>query len=145
MSFVNPRKLNKRPALCHHVGIFVHDLKKMSDFYTRRLGFCFEREYQADEKIMKIIFGINAACLIRYYLRDGFRIELFYFLRQPLNRRTQKILGLNHWALVVDDRAGFCRDLKKKGAPVIKIVKPSGEFTLFTKDPESNLIEIRDG
>lgn len=129
---------------CHHVGIFVYDTDRMARFYIKRLGFKFDREYTSDKKIMKRIFGISSFCAVQYLLLGDFRLELFRFTGVKLKKRHARTSGLNHWTLLVHDKIGFCEGLKKNKVKVIKIVKPDGGFTIFIKDPEENIIEIKD-
>ncbi len=133
----------KKPLpVCQHVGIFVHDLEKVNRFYTRHLGFKIERDHVADRKITKQIFGINSSCRLQYLSLKGFGIELLYFQDTHLIKRRAKTSGTNHWTLLVEDKFEFCRNLKRKKIKVIEVDK-SNSVTYFIKDPEENLIEIK--
>ena len=130
-----------KPA-CHHLGLFVHDLERMTRFYVQRLGFSLDRDYTVEKEMMQKIFALNSACRIRYLNLRGFGMELFCFYEIKLNRLQPKQPGLNHWTLLVEDKDKFCRDLEKKRIKIIKIPKPHG-FTYFIRDPEGNLIEVK--
>lgn len=128
--------------VCQHIGIFVDDLEKMTDFYTRHLGFVVEKDTLADARMMQDIFGISSACRMRYLFLRGLGIELFYFTEEKLSARCNKTAGYNHWTLMVEDKVLFCEHLQSQGIKVIKVVKPHG-YTFFIEDPESNLIEVK--
>ncbi len=139
------QKLSKpknRYPVCQHVGIFVENLDKIRRFYVDRLGFTLERDYIADKKIVKQIFGINTFCRIQYLALNGFGIELFHFPQIRLSKRKAITSGTNHWNMVVTDKFSFCHALAKRKIKVIKVLK-SNSTTFFIKDPEENLIEVK--
>src|SRR3989338_2597605 len=138
----NDQKVKKLRIPCQHVGLSVHNLKKMNRFYTKELGFAALRDYVVDAKMTRFIFGIDAACRIQYLQKGDFGLELFYFYHTKLRKLRNKISGLNHWAFLVADKEDFCRRLAKKGIKVIRIPKPHG-YTYFIKDPESNMLEVK--
>ncbi|MFA5059488.1 MAG: VOC family protein [Candidatus Omnitrophota bacterium] len=128
---------------CHHIGLFVRDLKKMDRFYTRHLGFKLERSRMIDQKNIREIFGINSSCEMRYYALDDLRVEIFCFYDIKLRKYHPETQGYNHWTLLVDDKDKFCNRLRRKRIKVLKLIRPQG-FTYFIKDPEDNLIEIKE-
>ena len=78
----------------------------------------------------------------RIFIPDKFKIELF----EPLNKRTKSVLkasGNHHWGFCVKDRTKFCSSLKKKRVPLIELDR-GGFISYFIKDPDGNMIEIRD-
>jgi len=136
------KKFKKQYPAGRHVGIFVNDIDKTSRFYIQRLGFKMDRDYVADQKIIKDIFGIHSSCRIRYLSLDDFGVELFYFPQVKLKPRNARTSGANHWTLLVRDKFSFCRGLKKKNVKVIEVIK-SHTTTFFIEDPEANLIEVK--
>ncbi len=129
-------------SICQHIGIFVHDLEKMSRFYTQELGFQIQKDNIFEAELMKEIFGLPSACRMRYLAYQDLGIELFQFQDIPLMEKNMRMPGYNHWTLLVEDKYQFCGQLEAKNVPVIKIAKSHGH-TFFIKDPEDNLIEIK--
>ena len=137
-----PKTPPKVPPVCQHIGLFVHDIEKITRFYKKKLGFSFVKEYVIDQKMMKKIFGIDSRSHMRYLDRDGLGMELFQLLDKKMKKRPKGTAGYDHWNIVVADKVKFCERLKKQGTRVIKIPKPHGT-TYFIKDPEGNLIEVK--
>ncbi len=127
---------------CHHIGLFVSDLEKMTRFYVDKFGFALLRDSMIDAGPMKKIFGINADCLMRYLELKGLGLELFYVPQAKMKKRDLKNLGYHHWSFLVKDKDAFCRDLARQSVEVIQVPRPHG-FTYFVRDPENNSIEIK--
>lgn len=134
--------ISKNGFPCDHVGIFVRNVEKVSRFYTKHLGFKIIRDYIADRSIIKKIFSVDSPCRLQFLTSGNFGIELLYFTDSKLAKRSARTSGTNHWTVLVKDKAKFCKRLKKNKIPVIEIIKPTGT-TFFIKDPENNLIEVR--
>ena len=128
---------------CHHVALFVRDIEKTTRFYTRMLGFRPAKESVVDAGIMYAIFKIRSAARLLFLARDGFGVELIYFLNATVRKRHNLTIGTNHWALIVDDKGRFCRNLARKKVAVLSAPKPPG-IVYFIQDPEGNLIEVKD-
>lgn len=140
MSVTRIKKRKDYRCPCGHVGIFVKDLKKVSRFYTAKLGFKLQKEFVAEKKMIKKLFGINDCALIRYLERDGFGIELIYF--SGLEARKKNTSGSHHWTILVNDKDRFCKNLRRKSVRVIAFQRPH-DFVYFIEDPEKNLIEVK--
>ncbi len=143
MPGINRKTSIPRFRRCHHIGLIVRDLKKMSTFYRHRFGFKLKQDFVADKTMMKKIFGINSSCRVQSLFLDEFLVELFYFQDVRMRKPPVQASGYHHFALVVDHKAAFCRSLEKKKIRVIRIKKPHGT-TYFVRDPESNSIEIKE-
>ena len=130
-------------VICHHIGIFVDDMERIIQFYCQHLGFRFEREFSCDEQMMKTLFRISTPSVVKYLRRGDFRLELFHFQNAKLIARKDTLRGYNHWTLLVENKEGFCQDLKKKGIKIIEAAKKDGHVYLI-EDPEGNLVEIKE-
>ena len=127
---------------CDHIGIITNNAKRLEKFYIDRLGFKKEKDVILPKNNAKSIFGLNCNCkFIRLY-REALKIELF----QPLSKRLKSninAIGNHHWGFLVKNRVRFCAGLKRKRVPIVEIDR-GGFITYFAKDPDGNMIEIRD-
>ena len=115
---------NSSFPVCQHIGIFVEDLDKITNFYTQYLGFVIEKESLVDASMMQEIFDISSVCRMRYLSLRGLGIELFCFTETQLNARSNKTAGYNHWTLLVEDKGTFCQRLKEQGVKVRFAIHP---------------------
>ena len=133
---------NTQGPVCQHVGIFVDNLERVGRFYSALLGFVQKKEMTLDAKTMQGLFGVRRRARVRYLERYGFGVELICFEKARVRARKKRTAGLDHWTLLVQDKDRFCVQLKKRKVPVIKVARPLG-FVYFIKDPEGNLIEVK--
>ena len=128
--------------VCDHIGLFSQNPQLLVPFYTEKLGFENRGTKIISEEWMMRIFGIPSACQ-RIKLQLGSAVvEIFVPQSAGLNKKNTPSQGFNHWALAVDDKEAFVRNLERNGVPVLKL-EGTGRFIYFVKDPEGNLIEIQ--
>lgn len=128
----------------NHVGIFTTHHKRLLNFYFSALGF--KKEYQAllPSEVMRPVFGMPRECHMVKLVRDDIALEIFWLSDYKLKRAGGWVSGYNHFGLEVKNRERF---LKQLGAKLrVKIIKVdrSGHFVYFIRDPEGNLIEIKE-
>lgn len=126
---------------CDHIGLFCQNPEILVPFYTEKLGFENQGSKSISGEWMTQIFGIPSACQ-RIKLKFGSAVlEIFVPQSGKSDDKIMPSLGYNHWALGVEDKESFVRELESKGVPVLKL-EGAGRFIYFIKDPEGNLIEI---
>ena len=130
-------------ANCDHVGLLTNNAKGLEDFYIEKFGFKKEKETVMESVLFNKIFGIDSAAKFIRLKADNMKLELFEPESLSLENHTDKTAGFNHWGYVVGHRAEFCAELKRKDVDVIE-VEIKGDIKYFVKDPDANLIEIRD-
>jgi len=134
---------------CDHLGLFTGDIDGLASFYGRAFGFTVEKDDVLPLSLARSIFGIKSACrFVKLTAVDraggtAVALELFQPLDMKLEDRQGTAAGYNHWGLRVGDRAGVARSLRNRGVPVIEVDR-KGHSVYFVKDPDGNLIELRD-
>jgi lactoylglutathione lyase len=119
-----------------HVGIRVHDLHRSKAFYEL-LGF-------------KLIMGPVGPEPVAILKTDG-GVEINLVLNAPspdagnvLMDTEEKLPGITHVALVVDDLDAAMAELERAGVPLSggPVDFPTGARACFVRDPDRNVIEI---
>jgi len=126
-----------------HVGIFTNNLRRLYNFYTKKLGFKQEKNTVIPREIMAKIFGISCDCKLIRLVNNNAKVEMFSSDSAFFKRKLNWQMSYNHSSFIVRDRVKFCENLSRKGLPIIKI-KRNSHFTYFIKDPDGNRIEILD-
>lgn len=127
----------------HHIGIVCSDIKKSEQFYTEYFGLKRARETTVPSAETNKIFGINSAAhIIALSAENGSEIELFEFPDAKPPKPSQG--GISHLALFVGNRREYHDRLKAKGIDTIFIDRGEGRYVYFVKDPDGNLIELRE-
>ena len=137
--------MNKKEdrVACDHLGIFTQDPERLIRFYTQKMGFDREKDSLIPRSVIEPIFGIADDCrLIRLALKN-LKLELFSPLKASLKKPCNRTAGYNHFGLSTGSRDDFCRKLRRKKVKIIA-VKRNSHKVYFVKDPDGNLIEIRD-
>lgn len=123
----------------HHVALTVSDIDKATEWYSDKLGFKVDSEYDSGKMQIKMLSLTN------------FTLELFCFRDKtkslPKYRKQLfkdlHVIGTKHFCLEVDDLDKFVKILEGKG---VKFIKPidttaSGGRYIFFKDVDGILIE----
>jgi catechol 2,3-dioxygenase-like lactoylglutathione lyase family enzyme len=126
---------------CHHIGIFTADPQRLIQYYTQGLGFVEGVARILSPDLTEKIFGIKDECRLTKLTQDQAVVEIFAPLHSPLDERSQRATGYNHWALEVEDKEAYVRVLEERDVPVTKIDN-QGRMIYFISDPDGNLIEI---
>jgi len=128
----------------HHVGLFTNRPRSILHFYQRKLGLRKEYRTVLSRDIMNKIFGINIDCYMDKLTLDDLCIEVFHPKNMRKGKKIRKIVGINHFCLGVADKKKFCDKLEKKfRVRIIRIKKDNNYYVYFIKDPDGNLIEIK--
>ncbi len=128
---------------CDHVGLLTNDCERLADFYTSVLKFKKEKEEILPQSVARPIFGLLSDFIFIRLISGNMKLELFQPISLRLLKHRSRNAGLNHWGYCVVDRKRFTKALKRKKIPVIEI-KRNAHIVYFIKDPDGNLIEIRD-
>lgn len=134
---------------CDHLGLFTDDVDRLALFYGEAFGFTVEKDEVLSLDLARSIFGVKSACRFVKLAaadREGgavVALELFQPLDVKLDSRRGTAAGYNHWGLRVGDRAEVARALRNRGVPVVEVDR-KGHSVFFVKDPDGNLIELRD-
>ena len=121
---------------------FTNNPNRLVNFYKKALGFKEESRQIVAKNVIKSIFGLDCRCLMIRLGKGALKIEIFKDTSIRFRKRAKNSLGYNHWGYFVGNRGVFIKTVKSK-APVIKVER-NGRFAYFIKDPDGNLIELRD-
>lgn len=123
-----------------HVGWVTNDLALFEKFWVEILGFEKIFESHIPDEMNHTLFGCKGAYCARY--KKEFTIEVHVY-DEPVavDKRPFNVFGLNHMALLVQDRKAFL-DLYDFDKRVYH--NPKGWDNIFIKDFEGNWIELRE-
>ncbi len=128
---------------CDHVGLLTNNCKKLADFYISKLNFKKEKEEILPRSVARPIFGLPSDFIFIRLVSGNMKLELFQPTSLSLLKHRRRNAGFNHWGYCVADRKRFAKALERKNIPIIEI-KRNAHFIYFIKDPDGNLVEIRD-
>ena len=122
-----------------HIAIWVRDLEKMKDFYTRFFNMICNDKYLNEKKQFSSYF---------LSFEGGARIEIMH--RPDISEQAAKagtFFGLTHFAISVGSRERVDELTEKIRSGGFKIVgEPrttgDGYYESVVRDPEGNLVEI---
>lgn len=128
----------------NHIGIFTGHHKRLLDFYMPVLGF--KKEYQTvlSKEVMYLIFGIPYECHMVKLIGGGIVLEVFWLDNYKLKSAGRWMSGYNHFGLEVKDRDRFIKRLRARFKAGIIKVDRGGHFVYFIRDPDGNLIEVKE-
>jgi lactoylglutathione lyase len=119
-----------------HLAITVKDMEKSLDFYCRVLGL---------KKAFEFSNPANGEPWIVYlYLGEGEYIELFYGGKVDAPWRSE-LRGFNHIAILVDDCAKKCEEIKAAGYPLDsepKVLTVDKNWQAWLTDPDGIRVEL---
>ncbi len=138
---------------CDHIGLCTADAERLVDFYRQAFGLEVTREEVLPPSLAEAVFGVPDRCRFVKMApppRAGasgeppvITVELFQPLGMPLPRRDPLGVGVNHWGLRVGDRQRAAEALSARGVTVIEVAR-GGRPIFFVRDPDGNLIELRE-
>ena len=132
------------------MGIVVHDLEKIKDFWINTLGFKLHIEAMEESPFIDELLAINDPALTTVKLIDskGFIIELLKFENYQVGNSWTgdlKTTGLTHIALTVDNLDELAAKLKKENYQTLSEIKISPNKkvkVLFVRGPEAIMLEL---
>jgi catechol 2,3-dioxygenase-like lactoylglutathione lyase family enzyme len=121
------------PALSFsHVGLFVHDLERMADFYTRLLGFAVSDRGQLG-KTSLVFLTRDPREHHQIVLASGRPEELAFNAINQISFRMDDFAGLREMYRAVAAEAGVSE---------IAPVSHGNALSVYFRDPEGNRIEL---
>jgi len=121
------------PALSFsHVGLFVHDLERMADFYTRLLGFAVSDRGQLG-KTSLVFLTRDPGEHHQIVLASGRPEELPFNAINQISFRMHDFAGLREMYRAVT---------AEKGCSEIAPVSHGNALSVYFRDPEGNRIEL---
>jgi catechol 2,3-dioxygenase-like lactoylglutathione lyase family enzyme len=132
------------------VGIVVHDLEKIKDFWINTLGFKLHIEAKEKSPYIDELLAIRDPGLTTVKLIDskGFIIELLKFENYQVGNfwtGDLKTTGLTHIALTVGNLDELADRLKKENYQTLSEIKISPNKkvkVLFVRGPEAIMLEL---
>jgi catechol 2,3-dioxygenase-like lactoylglutathione lyase family enzyme len=122
----------------HHVGLVCSSQERADGFYGGILGLAKIKTTELPEELTERIFHRTQRCLMIFYEKDGFAVEVFVPEESPVQKGT-----FEHLCLEVKEREAFLRTCEENGLEVRRI--PRGDaFIAFVADFDGNLFEIKE-
>ncbi len=125
-----------------HIGLWTDDALRLIKFYKNKLGFKVMSSQRLAKEIIKKIFGFNTSCCFYRLQTEGLRLEIFEPQNKSSTDKQKFVSGIHHFGLVVDDSETVIKNASRQKIKIIKI-RRDGHFVYFMKDPDGNMIEIR--
>ncbi len=135
--------MNKKYAVCDHIGMFTHDADRLVQFYTDALDFQVTSDSTLSKSIVNGIFGIPEDCRFLKMQKEGFLIEILEPLAKTIERSCSHAVGINHWGYCVENRNAFVMSMREKKQNIVEINR-NGRAVYFLIDPDGNRIEVRE-
>ena len=126
----------------HHIGIISLDVEKAEKFYYKYFGFTKGYEFDVPASTMQTFFNVNCPAHVVALNSGNLIVELF-----SLSDKVQfrpKMGSITHFAVYVENRKDKADELKADGYEVLSIVKEDKNIVYFIKDPDNNLVELKD-
>ena len=125
-----------------HIGLWTDNTSRLINFYEKKLGFRVMSSQRLSSDIVKKIFGFNTTCCFYRLKSDGLFLEIFEPHKKSSIDKPKFIKGIHHFGLVVENRENFIKKASKQKIKIVR-VKRNGHFVYFIRDPDGNMIEIR--
>lgn len=134
----------------HHVAVTATDLERSVRFYTHGFGMILESVDALDERLSQSLFGLAGVTGRCAHLRtaQGQRIDVYEFSSPGRRPIIDGFLapGFQHLSLTVGRIEEIGRKMELEGveflAPPCRM--PTGEQTVFLKDPDGMVIQLRE-
>ena len=115
-----------------HVGIYVHDLEKMADFYKRVFGFV-----ETDRGVVRghpiVFLTRDSREHHQIVLAEGRTGGLDDFVLNQISLRTGRLQDLRDMLAVIED---------EPAASDVRPVSHGNAWSIYFRDPEKNRIEV---
>jgi catechol 2,3-dioxygenase-like lactoylglutathione lyase family enzyme len=114
-----------------HVAIYVDDLAKQRDFYTRVLGL---RVADEDPDGRGMVF-LSADPIAEHH-------EFVLIKGRVTSAETRVLQQVSFTVSSIEDLRAFKRQVERDGLPVERIVSHGNAFGMYVFDPEGNRVEL---
>jgi catechol 2,3-dioxygenase-like lactoylglutathione lyase family enzyme len=128
----------------HHIGIFTVHPKRMLNFYLTKLGFKEENRSILPKALGLVLFKVSSDCIMARLTRGNVCVEVFWAKAKMQKAPARCAIGYNHIGIEISARDAFCRRLKNSYRIGIIKIKRRDHYAYFIRDPDRNLIEIRE-
>jgi len=138
-----------------HIGMTVKSIEKTAEFYSKYLGFEMQNSFtfpaeffQKKKELYKLTDGTFAPAA---FLKspDGIVLELFEFNPQlPFENPVWNRPGYHHLCFKLENMPDRAKEMKADGVefyfdPDFRGPPEGGEYWVFLKDPDGNMIELQ--
>ena len=128
----------------NHIGVVTNHPKRLLDFYTGALAFTRSQEITLSKEIVRSIFNIRKEATMVKLVKDKTCLEVFWFKDYRLKPRAQDTRGYNHFGIEEEKRGLLCQKLRRVFHIKVTKVKRGGHYNYFIRDPDRNIIEIKE-
>ena len=122
----------------NHIAIHSTSRENAIKFYNQLLGFEIAYEFSVAEELAENIFGVKVELNVLMFKKNDISIEVFISEKIENNKHP-----INHFCLDVKERDGLIKHLRANGI-IIKEIDRGDHTTIFVKDFDLNLIEIKE-
>ncbi|MEO0094969.1 MAG: VOC family protein [candidate division WOR-3 bacterium] len=135
--------MNTNNYSCDHIGILSNNAERLIKFYKTNLGFRLISAENLSSNIVKKLFKVNTTCCFYRLKFEDLLLEIFQPHKKIKKLYSNKCNGIHHFGLRVQNRELFIKHLRGKKVKIITI-KRNERKIYFIKDPDGNIIEIRE-
>jgi catechol 2,3-dioxygenase-like lactoylglutathione lyase family enzyme len=122
----------------NHIAIHSASRENAIKFYKELLGFEIAYEFSVEAELAKKIFGLEVDLSVIMFKSNDISIEVF--ISEEIENSKNPI---NHYCIDLKERSDLLKRLEANGIEILEIDR--GEHTtIFVKDFDSNLIEIKE-
>ena len=126
-----------------HIGILVNSMEKSVSFYENVMGFKKHHGFELTADVMEQAFGLNSPAKVEVLTCDAGAVELIMAKDTPQHLREAHNLGINHFAVEVEDLDKYVREIEDKDVK-LKSFKKDDMTIWFAMDPDGVLIELKE-
>ncbi len=131
-------------AQLNHIGIFTAHPKRLLNFYTCALGFTTSQEAVLPKRIVYGIFKLRKECTMVKLFKDAVCLEVFWLKEYKLKPNIKGAIGYNHFGLGVENRDAWLMRLIREFKVEVTKIKRGDHYNYFIRDPDKNIIEIKE-
>lgn len=135
--------MNRNNCSCDHIGILTNNAERLIKFYKANLGFRLISAENLSPNIVKKLFKINTTCCFYRLKFDDLLLEIFQPHKKFKKISFREYNGIHHFGFRIRNRENFIKRLRAKKVKIITI-KRNERKVYFIKDPDGNMIEIRE-
>ncbi|MBL1211877.1 MAG: VOC family protein [Ignavibacteriae bacterium] len=122
----------------NHLALHAASKKNAVKFYNELLEFEIAYEFRVEKELAKKIFNLEVDLNVVMFKKNDISIEVF--ISPEISDRKNPI---NHFCIDLKERAKLINRLKENGIKILEIDR-GDHTTIFVKDYDSNIIEIKE-